>query len=867
MGIFQTLLKDLGSPEFAKLREPQSDVLEQYERHLGSLPTDVAIEMPAGTGKTLVALLIGELHRRKGKKVAMLEGTRQLAKQTFDEAQALGVPAAHFSGKKRDWAKAELLAWQKSERMAILNYWGYMNSSPGLSPADVLILDDAHLAEYRLLDLFSARIPRGQAPELFDRIVGLIHDLRPGRYPFVEDLISQREDASDALLLPFHDLFAIHDPLMGLLRGATIESVSYSWSAIGERLHSMALYLTAYEILIRPIVAPALDWKHFAAAAHRIYLSATIGDVDDFSRRLGCHVPLVLSPRVAVPRQSGRRLIVLFPSREDGEEKLRTVIDGLRHLWPVGRRRLWMCSSWRDVEEWEERLPRAKDGSRVNCWRLEGAGDDVLPLFTSTQPAHLFTAARYDGMDFPGDDCRLAIMTTPPVCCDAQEAFFSAHLRDARLLKSRFSQRVAQALGRCNRGPADFAVYVLLDPRFERTFGGNDPDYLELLPRDIAREIEYALRLCDRGFVQGCKAAADFLSGDFADWEENVGRLSPSAPQQKHIDFRRSPEVEAFLSLWRGDTVGASERLGKLLDREPGSADGYRAFLRYCKAWTHYLRGTLLGEKGQIGHALQEMEQAARIGTSCWFTRFLRASVVDIQNEAPTTSVHKPNTAGIPDYRTVLFDSWDKALFDRGLKPAVMTAWLQELQEMLKSNSHDNVVRGLRQLAALLGFSPMPCRREGAPDSLWRYEGEPRHVVTWEAKVEVLRSGISIADVNQAHGQGRWATEQFSAEGFAVFSLIAANMAQIDHEARQRLDHVRCVSISLIQRLAGRVVALFETYRAAWLPNDPSARRRARTLVENSIPSADWLKSAVEASSKSGFLFESDVLSKWGASG
>lgn len=865
MSIFQALFEALGSPEFDELRPSQSEVLEQYERRLRTLPPDVAIEMPAGTGKTLVALLIGEWHRRQGKRVAMLEGTRQLARQAFDEAGSLGVPATHFAGKKKDWPKADLLAWQKSERIAILNYWGYMNSSPGLPPAEVLVLDDAHLAEYRLLDLFSARILQREAPELFNKVLQLIHDLRPGRYTLVEDLIRERDGVSGALLLPFHDFFAIRDSLVQLLRAATIDSVSYTWPVISSHLDSLALYLTPYEILIRPVIVPSLDWKHFSSASHRIYLSATIGDRDDFSRRLGCHRPWVLSPTTAVPRQSGRRLVILFPSREDDEQRWSTVQAGLRCLWPVARRRLWMCSSWREVEEWEAKVPRTKDGGQINSWRLEGSGDEVLPLFRSTQPAHLFTAARYDGMDFPGDDCRLAFITSPPVCCDAQETFFSAHLRDARLLKSRFSQRVAQALGRCNRGSADFAVYVLLDPRFERVFGGNDPDYLGLLPPDINQEMEYALELCDRGFSAACRIGADFLGGDFTAWESNIGRAPPTPPRRQALEFANNPEIEAFLALWRGDSVVASERFARLVDRGGAPTDGYQAFLRYCKAWSHYVRGRSLGEPGQLPAALQEIEGAARNATSSWFTQSLRASGIDIQRELLNNRIEGHNAAPPGSYQTVVFDAWDRILFDRGLRSDLIADWLEKLQRGLSADSHDAAVRSLRCLAALLGYAPMPCRGPGAPDGLWRYEGDPRHIITWEVKVETSRQSVSIADVNQAHGHNRWATSQFRGEGFSVLSLIAANMLQMDPEAGQRLDGLRCVPITLIQRLSERVISLFETYRSAWLPNDPAARSRARTLVENSVPDAGWLKAAIEANATNGFLCERDILAKWTA--
>jgi hypothetical protein len=67
------------------------------------------------------------------------------------------------------------------------------------------------------------------------------------------------------------------------------------------------------------------------------------------------------------------------------------------------------------------------------------------------QAGHLIAAGRYDGMDFPGDTCRVEILPEVTVATSDLEEFVSAYLRDAPFATTRFDQRVAQALGRCNR--------------------------------------------------------------------------------------------------------------------------------------------------------------------------------------------------------------------------------------------------------------------------------------------------------------------------------------------------------------------------------------------------------------------------------
>jgi superfamily II DNA or RNA helicase len=67
------------------LRGPQQDVLREYvEKHAAD--SDVAFELPTGTGKTAVGILIAEWRRVAGNKVAYLSLTNQLAAQVLSEA-------------------------------------------------------------------------------------------------------------------------------------------------------------------------------------------------------------------------------------------------------------------------------------------------------------------------------------------------------------------------------------------------------------------------------------------------------------------------------------------------------------------------------------------------------------------------------------------------------------------------------------------------------------------------------------------------------------------------------------------------------------------------------------------------------------
>ena len=80
------LFHDLQRRKHPSLFDHQGQILRSYH---GNSPgeADVALQLPTGTGKTLVGLLIAEWRRRKyGEKVVYLRPTRQHVNQVSAEA-------------------------------------------------------------------------------------------------------------------------------------------------------------------------------------------------------------------------------------------------------------------------------------------------------------------------------------------------------------------------------------------------------------------------------------------------------------------------------------------------------------------------------------------------------------------------------------------------------------------------------------------------------------------------------------------------------------------------------------------------------------------------------------------------------------
>ena len=560
-------------------------------------------------------------------------------------------------------------------------------------------------------------------------------------------------------------------------------------------------------------------------------------------------------------------MVVLFPSKEERGNQAGVIDEGLRILWPAARKRLWMCSSWTEVEQWKGLVPPLRNGSTTHIRELRGSDESQLREFREASLGHLFTAARYDGIDFPGDQCRLAIVPSPPITSDPQEEFFSAYLQDAGFLKSRFSQRVAQALGRCNRGTADFAVYVFLDPQFERRFGGNDPDYLSYLPPDIQVEMEAALENCEDGFKICCSRATDFLSGKFAPWDSQLQTLRQETRKNAKISSSPSTayhEVAGWSALWKGDPVNATSHFRKCANEfRKKHISGPLAFSLYCCAWARYLCHVRQNESVALEDTIGFLEKSASCGPSSWFTTILRASVNDLRKPRKEETSLQITT----DYGEAVVQQWEIILYERGQREPAMKKWLVQLKKDITSSYHNEVKKGLKSLGELIGFEAFCPSDQAMPDVVWRFwrgQRDLRFVFTWEVKTQLSPGGqICVSDVNQAHGQGRWAIKNYpKRDGFRCVPFILAQCSNLESRVRDRLDNVRCMSQSALVPLVQNIISLFDEFRTLWNANDSAKRTQAKQRVCPKMANAEWLFEVCESSGP-GFISQENLLSKW----
>jgi replicative superfamily II helicase len=116
----EKILLDLPRRKIPGVLLHQGEVMRRYAAEAVHL-TDVALQLPTGSGKTLVGLLIAEWRRRKyGERVVYLCPTRQLVNQVAEQANdQYGLRVDAFVGSAAQYDASAKSAYQSADRLAV----------------------------------------------------------------------------------------------------------------------------------------------------------------------------------------------------------------------------------------------------------------------------------------------------------------------------------------------------------------------------------------------------------------------------------------------------------------------------------------------------------------------------------------------------------------------------------------------------------------------------------------------------------------------------------------------------------------------------------------------------------------------------
>lgn len=711
------LFRELPRRKYPDVLPHQKSIMQRYATDAVNLP-DVALQLPTGSGKTLVGLLIAEWRRRKyNEKIVYICPTKQLVNQAVEQAESrYGLSVLGFTGKAKDYDPSDVAKYKQGQSVAVTTYTSVFNTKPFFDDPDVIIIDDAHAAENYVSKFWSLEIERLNAAHkpVFDAVCGLIQ-------PYLNSINFSRLTGSwessldktwtDKIPVPVFEQFRAD--LIGILDEYTQSiNLRYSWSMLRGNLDACNMFLSTKGILIRPLLPPTWAHKPFCNAKQRIYMSATLGEGGDLERLVGrksIH-------RLAIPdgwdvQGVGRRFFI-FPSLSLKEKMCS---DFTIELFKKSPRSLVLVPN--DALSKEVKAIVNKQTS------LKVFGSEDIEAskqgFTDTEGAVAVVANRYDGIDFAGDECRLLVIEGLPKTVNAQEQFLMSRIGANVLFNERIQTRVIQAIGRCTRSLEDYSTVVVM--------GNELVDFLADIKRrkyfhpELQAELEFGVDQSIDSTYEDLKENYDIFIENGEDWEEVNGEIvairaskaKTRFPGIDELELCAPKEIDYVQALWNCDFEAALDNAEQILGSLTSSElRGYRALWEYLAGSAAYLadKNQFEGYKFKVREHYNRAKQAAK--DIPWLIGLHRYGIVPVDRTNQDTQDSRLNSQveGIESLLNSLGNMHDRKL----------TKLQKEIREGL--NSDNKFEEAHRLLGEHLGFSAHKVEVDASPDPWWQIE-------------------------------------------------------------------------------------------------------------------------------------------------
>ena len=442
-------------PEINDLYTSQADVLSEWNKRRGE--RDIAIKLHTGGGKTLVGLLIGQsILNETNEPVLYLVPTKQLVKQTVDKAREYGIDATAYD-------RATLLdqAFDTGQAILIASYNALFNGQskfglygqPDIKKAAAIVLDDAHVAFSTVRESFTLTISSEKHKSLYQSLCALFRGafVQIDRLGTFDDVVSGNEN--DLLEVPSWDWQEKQDAVRQQLRG-NAKDFAFHWPLLRDNLHLCHALINRRSFTITPILPLVNMFPTFSEAPRRIYMSATISDDSEIIRTFDANLASVSSPLASRSLAGVSERMILIPDLKN----LRIDLPGAvkRMAADIARKDLGviiLTSSDYRAKTWTDCAVFAEGSDLVEQYI------DQLQRRATSGP--VVFSNRYDGIDLPGDSCRLLVMDGLPGGSTSYETYRRIAFQGGSTFSRMLAQKIEQGIGRGARGSGDHCIVIL----------------------------------------------------------------------------------------------------------------------------------------------------------------------------------------------------------------------------------------------------------------------------------------------------------------------------------------------------------------------------------------------------------------------
>lgn len=456
------LYSTLEDRRWKRLRPEQSEVLDGWFGRRDQ--RDLVVKQNTGAGKTLTGLLIALSSMKEGVgPVVYLVPHNYLIEQVMKEADDACIPVTNNEEDVRFLARQSVLVTTYHKLINGRSIFGVVNVKDPKVLVGTIIFDDAHVSIGIVKSQYSLNVPRGAV--LYSKILRLFeNDLKMQSRKRYEEIASG--ESGGCIPVSFQAVQREEESLVKMLVEASQNADEcmdwfFSWDLVADLIPYCSVTVTERAIEIRPPCPDMTKLSGFANAKRRIYLTATMEDVDVLVTELGADketvgVPItpkqpfdlgdrmILAPRAINPNIDDSAVRQMVRDFADGEAQSSLPKVNVVVLVPSD----YVADSWIEyadhvlhVDDMEPYVDRLKKGEHLG-----------VVVFVN----------KYDGIDLPDDACRILVIDGVPRALTPYEMRQSTALYGCDSFRMRMLQRVEQGMGRGTRDIEDYCAVILL---------------------------------------------------------------------------------------------------------------------------------------------------------------------------------------------------------------------------------------------------------------------------------------------------------------------------------------------------------------------------------------------------------------------
>lgn len=841
----QEMFQDNKMKNILGLIDYQSKMIDNYMYSIRDdgtvIDKHVAFELPTGSGKTLIGLLIGEFHRRKyHRKVLFLCPTKQLVAQVCYQAKTnYGINVIEFIGKQTEYSPNDRSDYLLGKKIGVTTYSSFFAASEYFKGTDILIFDDVHSSEQYIADNWSINIQKGTNYVLYRELSEIIKETEVGDLfysrmsadsPYESDII----DWCNMIPMPMieHKLPEIES----IINASCVEDskMKYSWSRICDHLRECNIFVSWDSILIRPFIVPTRSFAPFENSLHCIYMSATLGKSGELERIIGVDKIKRLPIANEWDKKGVGRRFFVFPDLSFEAEMHNDIIKRFHKL---SKKSVVIVPNNRDQEELANYIKSSFPETQIYySQELINSKEE----FKLQEDAMVIMSNRFDGIDFPDDESRMLILHNFPKTTHLQEKFFYSRMAASILYSERIKTRIVQAVGRCTRNAKDYAVVCILGNNIlnDLITESSLNEYKSELRAEIKFGIENSTGLSDiNEIIENIEA---FLSRDdsWADVEEHIVKIRDSYIQQDNDRKDNSlydklkessvKEVKLQYALWRKDYKSAFHIACEIISiLDAPKLKGYKAFWQYCAGHIALKVGNNYYTK-----ALELFKDASRNAPNITW-------LADLAKQKQELSITLDSNVGLFS----VIERLEKNIF-RYNTSQKLEKKINSILDGLTNAKGEAFETSHKNLGEILGYEASNPKGTGDPDPYWIINDD--FCIVSEDKIyEHDDHKIPLEHISQANRHEKWIREKVKTlhNNAKIYTVFITNTSSIEEAGRIHAENLYyCNRSDLISWAHKALKVIRDCYNTFTEEGDSEWRQYVgNELKRNSVTPDDFI--------------------------